>query len=399
MIELKNNYFNGENMNAAIEPLIEDEFTGEPPTKRLLAYLQSKREQGKKIAGVYCGYAPVELIRAMDIIPATLCAFSNNTIEPAEAILPANLCPLIKSSYGFIITDTCPFYGISDVVIGETTCDGKKKMFELISEKKPTHVMDLPQLPDEEEALTNWTAMILKLQKFLEAFFNTKAENMKIEEVIKDTNRKNALMRKLFSYTALNPSPLSWKEIYDLTYLSQSASGKEMEPKINEAIKKLEKRKASGYAYKANGAPRIFVTGCPIGGDAQKVFNIVEEAGGVIVALEACSGFKPFMSDIEEDTDDPVKALAGRYLKIPCSCMTPNTRRLDDISNMINMYKPDAVIDVVLQACHSYNIESYKVEKYIQNKHKLPFLKIVTDYSQSDAGQIRTRVEALLESC
>ncbi len=119
-------------MNAKPEPLIQDEYTGEPATKRLLAHLQKKREEGKKIAGIYCGYAPVELIRAMDIVPATLCAFSNKTIEAAEAILPANLCPLIKSSYGFIITDTCPFYGISDVVIGETTCDGKKKMFELI---------------------------------------------------------------------------------------------------------------------------------------------------------------------------------------------------------------------------------------------------------------------------
>ncbi len=386
-------------MSTNFEPLIKDEFTGEPPTKRLLAYLQGKREQGKKIAGVYCGYAPVELIRAMDLIPATLCAFSNNTIEPAETVLPANLCPLIKSSYGFIITDTCPFYAISDIVIGETTCDGKKKMFELIGEKKPTHIMDLPQLPDEEEANANWTAMIRKLQKFLEKAFNTKAEDSKIEEAIKDTNRKNVLMRRLISYTALSPSLLGWKEIYDITFLNQSASGKEMEPFINEAIKKLENRKASGYAYKANGSPRIMITGCPIAGDAQKVFSIIEDANGVIVALDACSGFKPFMTDIEEDTGDPVKALAERYLKIPCSCMTPNMRRLTEISRMIDMFKPDAIIDVVLQACHSYNIESYKIEKHVQKNHGLPFLKIVTDYSQSDAGQMRTRVEALLESC
>ncbi|MFH0975241.1 MAG: double-cubane-cluster-containing anaerobic reductase [Spirochaetota bacterium] len=386
-------------MNTPIEPLIKDQFAGEPPTKRLLAFLQSKREQGKKIAGVYCGYAPVELIRAMDVIPATLCAFSNNTIEPAEAVLPANLCPLIKSSYGFIITDTCPFYGISDVVIGETTCDGKKKMFELIAEKKPTHIMDLPQLPDEEGAIANWTAMIRRLQKFLEKSFNIKAEDGKIEEAIKDTNLKNALMRKVFSFAALDHSLISWKEIYDLNFLSLSASGKDMEPILNEAIKTLERRKASGYAYKANGAPRIMVTGCPIAGDAQKVFNIIEEAGGVITVLDACSGFKPYMSDINENTGDPVKAIAERYLQIPCSCMTPNDRRLADTSRMIDMFKPDAVVDVVLQACHSYNIESYKVEKHIQNSHNLPFLKIVTDYSQSDAGQIRTRIEALLESC
>jgi benzoyl-CoA reductase/2-hydroxyglutaryl-CoA dehydratase subunit BcrC/BadD/HgdB len=386
-------------MDIKPEPLIKDEFTGEPPTKRFLAYLQSKREQGKKIAGVYCGYAPTELIRAMGIVPAGLCAFSNATIEAAEAVLPANLCPLIKSSYGFIITDKCPFYAISDVVIGETTCDGKKKMFELIGERKPTHIMDLPQLPDEEEALSNWTIMIRKLQKFLESTLNKTASDDKIEEAIKDTNRKNAMMRRIIEFAALKPPVISWQEIYDFTFLSQGASGKEMELILTEAIKKLEEREASGDIHGLVGSPRVLVTGCPVGGDAQKVFNIIEESGGVIVALDSCSGFKPFAADIEENTKDPVRALAERYLKIPCSCMTPNDRRLTEISKLIDKFKPDAVVDVVLQACHSYNIESHKVGEHVQKKHGLPFLKIVTDFSQSDVGQIRTRVEALLESC
>ncbi len=386
-------------MNAKPEPLINDEFTGEPPAKRLIAYLQSKREQGKKIAGIYCGYAPMELIRAMDIVPATLCAFSNTPIEKAEAVLPANLCPLIKSSYGFIITDTCPFYAISDIVIGETTCDGKKKMFELIRDRKPTHIMDLPQLPDEEEALTNWTAMIRKLQKFLETAFYTKASDKKIADAIKDTNKKNAMMRKIFEFMALKPSVAGWQEIYDLTFMAQGASGIEMESMLAEALKKLEKRKADGYVYGKTGAPRVMVTGCPVGGDAQKVFKIIEESGGMIVVLDACSGFKPFMTDIEEDTGNPVNAIAERYLKLPCSCMTPNMRRLTEISRMIDKFKPDAVVDVALQACHSYNIESYKVGEYIRKHHNLPFLKIVTDFSQSDVGQFHTRVEALLESC
>jgi len=386
-------------METAVEPLIKDNFTGEPPTKRLLAHVQSKRVAGKKIVGVYCGYAPAELIWAMGLVPATLCAFSNATIEPAEAVLPANLCPLIKSSYGYIITDTCPFYGISDAVIGETTCDGKKKMFELIAHIKPTHIMDLPQLPDEAEAIVNWTVMIRKLQKFFETTFQAQAIDEMIEDAIRDTNLKNGMMRKVMDFAALKPPVVSWKEIYDLTFLSLSSTGKEMEPVIIDAIRKLEQRKAAGYVYGPDGAPRVLVTGCPVAGDAQKVFNIIEEAGGVIVALDACSGFKPFMTDIEEGTKDPVRALADRYLKIPCSCMTPNARRLTEMTRMIDKFKPDAVVDIVLQACHSYNIESHKVGEHVQMNHKLPFLKIVTDFSQSDVGQIRTRVEALLEIC
>lgn len=386
-------------MHRTVEPLINDEYTGGPPTKRVLARLQEKRKEGRKVAGVYCGYAPTELILAMGISPATLCAFSNATIEAAETVLPANLCPLIKSSYGFIITDTCPFYGLSDAVIGETTCDGKKKMFELITALKPTHIMDLPQVPDEEEAVTNWTAMIRKLEGFLEATFGAHTTDEGIEESIRDINRRNAMMREVFEFAALTPAVVGWRELYDLTFLAQGSSGRDMEPVLTEVLAKLEKRRSDGYRYGPAGAPRVMVTGCPVGGDAEKVFAIIEEAGGVIVALDACSGFKPYMTDTEEGTGDPVRALSERYLKIPCSCMTPNARRLTEMTRLIEKFRPDAVIDVVLQACHSFNIESHKVGEHVGKAHGLPFLKIVTDFSLGDVEQIRTRVEALLESC
>ena len=145
--------------------LMNDGFDGEP-AKRVLQYMKSHQTRSHPIVGIYCGYAPIELIQAMGIVPAVLCAFSNIPIEAAETVLPANLCPLIKSSYGFIIEGTCPFYAMSQAVIAETTCDGKKKMFELIADIKPTFVMDLPQLPDEMEAQKNWKAMIIKLKGF-----------------------------------------------------------------------------------------------------------------------------------------------------------------------------------------------------------------------------------------
>jgi benzoyl-CoA reductase/2-hydroxyglutaryl-CoA dehydratase subunit BcrC/BadD/HgdB len=148
-------------MNETPEPLINDEYTGEPPAKRLLARLITEREKGTGMVGVHCAYAPVELIRAFDLTPVSLCAFSNASIDAAEEVLPANLCPLIKSSYGFILKDTCSFFALSDAVAAETTCDGKKEMFDLIAERRPMYVMDLPRLPENPGAAAIWTGMIL----------------------------------------------------------------------------------------------------------------------------------------------------------------------------------------------------------------------------------------------
>lgn len=383
-------------MKAGVEPLVNDGFAGEA-AKRTLSYLQKQRELGKNIVGVYCGYAPLEVIRAANAAPAVLCAFANKTIEVAETVLPANLCPLIKSSYGFIKTDTCPFFAISEVVIAETTCDGKKKMFELISGIKPMHVMDLPQLPDQKEAMNNWTAMIKRLKEFMETTFDRKIDDKDVEREIQATNEKNRLMNEIFDFAALTPTPVSWLEFYDLTYLGQASNTQDMLPLLKDCIAKLEKRVAEGVYHGKKNAPRVLVTGCPVGGDATKVFKIIEEAGGVIVVLDSCTGMKPYASLIAENTPDPYAALARRYLDLPCSCMTPNNRRLTELDKMIKRFKPDVVIDVVLHACHSYNIESYKIQEHVLAKHKMPFLKIETDYSQSDVGQISTRVEALLE--
>ncbi|HPF07905.1 MAG TPA: 2-hydroxyacyl-CoA dehydratase family protein, partial [Spirochaetota bacterium] len=195
------------------EPLFNDEYTGEPPAKRVLGHIQSKREQGAAVAGLYCGYAPMELIHAMDIAPALLCSFSNAQIEAAEEHLPANLCPLIKSSYGFVIRDTCPFYAVSDVVIAETTCDGKKKMFEMMSHIRPLYVMDLPQVPEEKEARDEWKSMILKVKSFMEKHTGRTTTEEKIEASIKDTNSKNILMRKIFDFAAMQPPVISWTEL------------------------------------------------------------------------------------------------------------------------------------------------------------------------------------------
>ena len=117
-----------------------------------------------------------------------------------------------------------------------------------------------------------------------------------------------------------------------------------------------------------------------------------------MVALEACSGMKGYSIRIEEGTANPLRAVAEATLKIPCSCMSPNRGRLDLLDGMIARFKPDVVIDVILHACHGYNVESYSIRRHVQDRHGLPFLKIETDYSKGDVEQIRTRVEALFES-
>ena len=101
---------------------------------RRQGFLKAKeiKDRGENMVGVFCTYTPKEVIYAAGAHPVSLCASNDETIPEAEKHLPKNLCPLIKASYGFALTDKCPYMYFSDLVVGETTCDGKKKMYELL---------------------------------------------------------------------------------------------------------------------------------------------------------------------------------------------------------------------------------------------------------------------------
>ncbi|RAU71047.1 2-hydroxyacyl-CoA dehydratase, partial [Klebsiella pneumoniae] len=142
--------------------------------------------------------------------------------------------------------------------------------------------------------------------------------------------------------------------------------------------------------------PRILITGCPIGGAAEKVVRAIEENGGWVVGYENCTGAKATERCVAEE-GDVYDALTDKYLAIGCSCISPNDQRLQLLSQMVEEYQADGVIDVILQACHTYAVESLAIKRHLRQQHDLPYMAIETDYSTADLGQLSTRVAAFIE--
>jgi benzoyl-CoA reductase/2-hydroxyglutaryl-CoA dehydratase subunit BcrC/BadD/HgdB len=128
----------------------------------------------------------------------------------------------------------------------------------------------------------------------------------------------------------------------------------------------------------------------------EKIIRLIEESGADVVGFENCSGPRT-MKDLVDENKDPYLALAEKYLRINCSVMSPNPGRIEALDEMIDDYQVDGVIEVILQACHTFAIESDRVKKFVTNERNLPYLCLETDYSQTDTGQISTRISAFLE--
>ncbi len=374
-------------------PEVFEEFA-EQRKNSFLAVKQLK-DKGVPVVGAYCTYFPQEIAHAMGAATVGLCSTSDETIAVAERDLPKNLCPLIKSSYGFAKTDKCPFFYFSDVVVGETTCDGKKKMYEYMSEFKDAFLMELPN-SQSENALALWKAEIIRFKEYLEKKFDTAITEDDIREAIRKENKVRASLKKLYQVMRRDPAPITGHDLFKVLYGSTFKFDRSVIPEEVEAlVEKIEKEYEAGTMQEKK--PRILVTGCPIGGATEKVIKAIEDNGGIVVTYENCTGAKSIDKPVDEENPDVYEALAKRYLNIGCSVMTPNPNRLTLLGELIDEYKVDGVVEMTLQACHTYNVESLAIRRFVNEKKGIPYLNVETDYSQADIGQLNTRITAFIE--
>ena len=332
---------------------------------------------------------------AMGAATVSLCSTSDETIAEAEKDLPKNLCPLIKSSYGFAKTDKCPFFYFSDVVVGETTCDGKKKMYELMSKFKDTFVMELPN-SQSEDSLKLWKKEIIRFKEYLEKKFDVEITEEQIREAVKVNNEARKSLKKLYEVMRHDPAPISGYDLFKVLYGSTFKFDRKQIPgEVNALVDKIEKEYAEGKMQEKK--PRILITGCPIGGATEKVIRAVEDNGGIVVTYENCSGAKSIDKLVDENNPDVYDAIARRYLNIGCSVMTPNPNRFELLGRLIDEYQVDGVVEMTLQACHTYNVETLSVRKFVNEEKHIPYINAETDYSQADIGQLNTRITAFIE--
>ena len=357
--------------------------------------IKELKDKGVPIVGTFCTYFPQEIAMAMGAATVSLCSTSDETIPAAEKDLPKNLCPLIKSSYGFAATKKCPFFYFSDLVVGETTCDGKKKMYEYLSQFKDVFTMELPNR-QTEDGLQLWKNEIIRFKEYLEQKFEVTITEEQIRDAVRVQNEGRVALKRLYELMKLDPAPMKGQDLFKVLYGSTFKPDRSKIPaEVNAIADKIEKEYAEGKMEEKK--PRILVTGCPIGGATEKVIKAIEDNGGIVVTFENCSGAKSIDKLVDEDTDDIYQAIAERYLSIGCSVMTPNPNRLELLGRLMDEYQVDGVVEMILQACHTYNVESLGIRRFVNEEKGKPYISVEIDYSQADIGQLNTRIAAFIE--
>jgi benzoyl-CoA reductase/2-hydroxyglutaryl-CoA dehydratase subunit BcrC/BadD/HgdB len=361
--------------------------------------LLEQKKQGQKIIGTFCLYVPEEIILAADGVSVGLCAGAECATELVEQVLPRNTCALIKSFVGFKLAGVCPYVEACDLVIGETTCDGKTKAYEVFSEYKPMFVLEIPHMKKESDGQL-WRSEVGRLANKLEELSGKKITAQSLKRGVEIVNGKREALHRLNRLRAADPAPISGLDCLLINQIQFYDDPVRFTQKVNELCDELESRVAQKKGVAPAGAPRLLISGCPMAAPNWKVPYLIEKNGAVIIGEESCVGERGTRNLVEiqgaETREEILDRIARRYLGIDCAVFTPNTERLDHVSEMARQYKADGVVHYEIQFCTPYTMEGNAVRRAMSGQG-LPFLRIETDYSMEDAAQIETRVQAFLE--
>ncbi|MEF8942136.1 MAG: 2-hydroxyacyl-CoA dehydratase [Desulfohalobiaceae bacterium] len=171
--------------------------------------LMEQKQQGRKIVGAYCVFVPEEIVLAAGATLVGLCTGAEFAAEEVEKYLPRATCPMIKSMLGFKLGRVCPYLEASDLVVGEKTCDGKKKAYETMARFVPElYVMDLPQAKSERgQELFRTEAE--RFRHRMEELTGKRMEAPALKQAVRTVNARREAIHRLQRLRAADPAPIS----------------------------------------------------------------------------------------------------------------------------------------------------------------------------------------------
>ncbi len=351
--------------------------------------IENCHKQGKKVAVHFCSHVPQEVLEAAGFCAVRLPHVEEFT-DVYPAILPKNVCPIVRSCCA-----VCEDSSMDDVdlLITESTCDGKKKMYELLSNQERLYYYQVVQGVERDYAKPLLKSEIRHLIKMLEERFGAIVTEDKLRQACKLLNAERQSLMELFEIQKACPAPVSGLEIYEAFERNREIFDREARIEANRKTKEALLAKAS--EAKHQGA-RILITGCPLESVYKKVLRAVEENGGVAVCFENCEAVKTGVRHVDTEAEDLIDALADCYLNTSCAIMEQNRLRFELLERLVGEYQVDGVIDVSLTTCHAYSSEKFKVQRFVENLG-IAYLPVETGDADTDAGQLTTRITAFIE--
>ena len=363
------------------------EFEEATPLKN--PWIDSWKEEGKKILGYFCSYIPDEIIHAAGILPIRMRATGCTDTPMGDAYLTPTACSYTRCCLEMANRKQ---YDFLDGAICCNSCDQIRRLFDNIRIKTPLPFHYFIGVPGNINDLTiDWFKQELnKFKTSLEENYGVDISDEKLKSSIKTYNESRALLKELYMLRKNPKPPLSGTDIMNILLTNISIPREQFNELLRKQLKELD-----GKEGVSNHKSRLMVVGSPI--DDPEYMKIIEDLGGLVVMDSFCLGTRTFWEQVDE-TKDPIDALAEYYMsRVSCPRMSgKQSERVDFVAELIKEFNVDGVILQRMKFCALWWAEIFIIRRKLKELD-IPFLDLEREYVLSGAGAMKTRVQGFME--
>jgi bzd-type benzoyl-CoA reductase N subunit len=351
--------------------------------------LKEWSEQGKKLVGWLCRYAPQELLHAAGLHPVRL--FGNIQEEHAigDAYMSSITCPYCRSCIDVALQGS---YQYLTGLVSTNSCCSMNRLYDVWSHYLNTPLMFLLDLPytSHNTAINAFRSELIRFKKALEEVSGQEITEEKIRSSIQLFNRTRELLERLYNLKKDPRPPITGAETLGVILAGQVLPREE----YNHLLELLLQEIPGRFPYPDGIKTRLLVSGSIL--TDPRYIQSIENQGAAVVTDDLCTGTRYFQFQVS-NSGDLMEALSRGYLSsIPCSRMIDRPKRIDHILKLTEGYQVDGVIYSVLKFCQPYQYDLLDLEEKLKAQG-IPLLKLEREYSLSGLGQLKTRVQAFLE--
>jgi len=355
--------------------------------------LQKWMDQGGKVMGAWCCYAPEELITAAGLVPFRVRATGSTGTEEADAYVSSINCSFCRHAFNMGLHGE---YDFLEAMVWLNNCDHVRRMYDNWWRKVNTpltKMMSLPKFTGDKQVAW-WREELVFLKEALEKHLGITITDDKIREGISIHNEKKRLLRQLFELRKSDNPPITGADSLATAVASTAMPPEEFNKMLKELLEELKDTEGIKDYRK-----RLLLVGSIF--DDPSYVKIMEDIGGLVVADSECFGTRAFAVDVDESIKDPLDALAKFTIKDRQHCprlFGEYKRRSQYIQDMVKEYKVDGVIGLRMTFCDLWAGEYYMLNLDMKEAG-IPFFYMDREYLMAGtAGQVRTRIQAFMET-
>lgn len=349
------------------------------------------KKSGGKVVGYFYSYIPEEIITAAGLLPFRVRATGSTGTEFSDAHFTQINCSFVRYGFDMILQGELDFL---DGVVCFNACDHIRRLYDnwkAVPGNSYFHFMTMPQKRGKPQTELYFTEL-QKLTRNIEQQFGVTITDENLKNAILLHNETRRLQRKLYQLRKRKNPPLTGAETIAIMVAGFSIPKGQYNQSLKELLDKLENK-----MDKNKPLARLMLVGGEI--DDPKFVEVLENQGAVVVTDMLWYGYRACYGAVDE-AGDPLAALADYYLNVRPAC--PRTygtsiERYELIRKMAREYNVDGIISARLLLCDQLAFEQDDLSKFCK-KENIPHLRLEIEYVLSGVGQLKTRVQAFLET-